>query len=94
MLKQVVVYAWKMHSLRAFIKRRPLAGASLRNAISADLTRKVDQSRGHGERYRLLLAEALDGGVITPIEKKKLHRYSALHGAAFELLRKHRDGTA
>ena len=73
-LAQVVVYAWDMHLLRAFVKRRPLAGASLQKAISADLTRKVDQSRGHDERYRLLLAEALDGGVVTPIEKKKLHR--------------------
>lgn len=71
---QVVVYAWDMHLLRAFIKRRPLAGAAFQKAISSDLTRKVDQSRRPEERYRLLLAEALDGGVITPIEKKKLHR--------------------
>lgn len=68
------MYAWDMHLLRAFIKRRPLAGAAFQKAISADLVRKVDQSRGAEERYRLLLAEALDGGVITPIEKKKLQR--------------------
>lgn len=73
-LLQMVVYAWDMHLLRAFIKRRSLAGAAFMKAISADLIRKVDQSRGAEERYRLLLAEALDGGVITPIEKKKLHR--------------------
>lgn len=89
----VIVYAWDMHLLRAFIKRRPLAGASLQKAISADLTRKVDQSRGHDERYRLLLAEALDGGVVTPIEKKKLHRYRDVHHIASaeheEILRQH-----
>lgn len=74
------MYAWDMHLLRAFIKRRPLAGASLHKAISADLNRKVEQSRGHEERYRLLLVETLDGGVITPIEKKKLHRLVDLWG--------------
>ncbi|CBN78395.1 conserved unknown protein [Ectocarpus siliculosus] len=89
----VVAYVWDMHLLRAFIKRRPLAGAALQNAISADLTRKVDQSRGPEERYRLLLAEALDGGVITPIEKKKLTRYRDMHGISSEehreLLKEH-----
>lgn len=79
-VQKVVVYAWDMHLLRAFIKRRPLAGASLHKAISADLNRKVEQSRGHEERYRLLLVETLDGGVITPIEKKKLHRLVDLWG--------------
>ncbi|CAB1116594.1 unnamed protein product [Ectocarpus sp. CCAP 1310/34] len=89
----VVAYVWDMHLLRAFIKRRPLAGAALQNAISADLTRKVDQSRGPEERYRLLLTEALDGGVITPIEKKKLNRYRDMHGISpeehQELLKEH-----
>lgn len=63
-----------MHELREFMEGRPAAGAAFQRAISMDLTHKVDQSRGQKERYRLLLAEALRGGVVTPVEKKKLQR--------------------
>lgn len=72
---QAVVYAWNQHALRAFIKRRPLIGSCLQKAISEDFVNKVNQSRGHKKRYRLLLEEALDGGEINVTEKKKLHRY-------------------
>lgn len=64
-----------MHALRAFIKRRPLIGASLQKVISEDFVNKVDQSRGHKKRYRLLLEEALEGGEINVTEKKKLQRW-------------------
>lgn len=76
--QQVVVYAWDMHELRAFIKRRPLIGACLQKAISEDFVNKVDQSRGHKKRYRLLLEQALEGGEINLTEKKKLQRYVCL----------------
>ena len=75
--QQAVVYAWDMHALRAFIKRRPLTGACLQKAISEDFVNKVDQSRGHKKRYRLLLEEALEGGEINVTEKKKLQRWAA-----------------
>lgn len=78
--RQVVVYAWDMHALRAFIKRRPLIGACLQKAISEDFVNKVDQSRGHKKRYRLLLEEALDGGEINLTEKKKLQRWDGQRG--------------
>lgn len=73
-LLQVVVYAWDMHALRAFIKRRPLIGSGIQKAISEDLVNKVDQSRGHKKRYRLLLEQALEAGQINLVEKEKLER--------------------
>ncbi|CAM9215923.1 unnamed protein product [Discosporangium mesarthrocarpum] len=76
---EMVVYAWDFHLLRAFIKRHPLAGVSLQTSLASDLTRKVDQQRNCGERYRLLLGETLDGGEVTPREKKKLRRYRVAH---------------
>ena len=72
---QVVVYAWDMHALRAFINRRPLIGAGIQKAISEDLVNKVDQSRGHKKRYRLLLEQALEAGEINLVERKKLQRW-------------------
>lgn len=72
---QVVTYAWDMHELHAFLKRRPLIGASLQKAMAEDFINKVYQSRGHEERYRLLLVESLDPGSINPIGREKLRRY-------------------
>ncbi|CAM9362141.1 unnamed protein product, partial [Hapterophycus canaliculatus] len=80
----VVVYVWDQHALRAFIKRRPLIGACLQKAISEDFVNKVDQSRGHQARYRLLLEEALDGGEINVTEKRKLQRYRDIHNVSLE----------
>lgn len=71
---KVVTYAWDMHDLRAFLKRRPLIGASLQKAMAEDFINKVYQSRGHEERYRLLLVESLDPGSINPIGREKLQR--------------------
>lgn len=71
---QVVTYGWDMHALRAFIKRRPLIGASLQKAMAEDFINKVYQARGHEERYRLLLVESLDPGSINPIGMEKLRR--------------------
>lgn len=70
----MVVYAWNMHLLKAFIKRHPEAGVALQTAMSADLGRKIEASRAHEERYRIWLQEALAGGKVTPIEKQKLER--------------------
>eukprot|EP00953_Heterococcus_sp_UTEX-ZZ885_P010597 6188-Heterococcus_DN1.PRE.1 len=39
------VYAWDFHLLRAYLKRHPLEGNAMQVSISADLTRKLDQSR-------------------------------------------------
>ncbi|CAM9748116.1 unnamed protein product [Scytosiphon promiscuus] len=75
----VVTYAWDMHALRAFIKRRPLIGASLQKAMAEDFINKVYQSRGHEERYRLLLVESLDPGSINPVGREKLRRYRDMH---------------
>lgn len=76
---QVVTYAWDMHDLRAFLKRRPLIGASLQKAMAEDFINKVYQSRGHEERYRLLLVESLDPGSINPIGREKLQRYVCMY---------------
>ncbi|CAM9779309.1 unnamed protein product [Sphacelaria rigidula] len=76
----MVVYAWNMHLLKAFIKRHPEAGVALQTAMSADLSRKIEASRGHEDRYRIWLQEALAGGKVTPIEKQKLERYRTAHG--------------
>lgn len=70
----MVAYVWDVHALRAFVKRSPLIGASLQKAISADLVNKVDQSRDHRVHYQQLLAETLDGGRITSIERRNLQR--------------------
>lgn len=64
-----------MHELDAFLRRRPLIGASLQKAMAEDFINKVYQSRGHEERYRLLLVESLDPGSINPIGREKLRRY-------------------
>lgn len=68
-----------MHDLRAFLKRRPLIGASLQKAMAEDFINKVYQSRGHEERYRLLLVESLDPGSINPIGREKLQRLVMPH---------------
>lgn len=65
---------WDQHTLREFIKRRPLIGASLQKAISMDLINKVNQSRDHKEHYRQLLSETLDGGRVTSTERRNLQR--------------------
>ncbi|CAM9562536.1 unnamed protein product [Pylaiella littoralis] len=75
----VVVYVWDQHTLREFIKRRPLIGASLQKAISMDLINKVNQSRDHKEHYRQLLSETLDGGRVTSTERRNLQRYREGH---------------
>ncbi|CAM9494534.1 unnamed protein product [Ectocarpus sp. 13 AM-2016] len=80
----VVVYVWDQHALRAFIKRRPLIGAGLQKAISEDFSNKVNQSRGHKTKYRMLLEEILAGGKINQTEKRKLQRYRETHGVALE----------
>ncbi|CAM9365156.1 unnamed protein product [Ectocarpus fasciculatus] len=80
----VVVYVWDQHALRAFIKRRPLIGAGLQKAISEDFSNKVNQSRGHKTKYRMLLEETLEGGEINQTEKRKLQRYRELHGIVLE----------
>ncbi|CAM9305592.1 unnamed protein product [Choristocarpus tenellus] len=76
---ELVVYSWNFFLLQAFIKRNPLAGFALQKSITVDLSRTVDQSRASGERYRLLLREALGAGEVTPLEKKKLRRYRLNH---------------
>eukprot|EP00903_Cladosiphon_okamuranus_P019551 g17982.t1 len=81
----VVTYAWDMHDLRAFLKRRPLIGASLQKAMAEDFINKVYQSRGHEERYRLLLVESLDPGSINPIGREKLQRYREMHNITDEV---------
>ncbi|CAM9459564.1 unnamed protein product [Hapterophycus canaliculatus] len=81
----VVTYAWDMHELRAFLRRRPLIGASLQKAMAEDFINKVYQSRGHEERYRLLLVESLDPGSINPIGREKLRRYREMHNISDEV---------
>jgi CRP-like cAMP-binding protein len=44
------VYAWDFHLLRAYLKRHPLEGNAMQVSISADLTRKLDQSRDASHR--------------------------------------------
>jgi hypothetical protein len=49
-------------------------------SISADLTRKLDQSRDPHTRYEQLLMSALSGGTeLLPCEKSKLRRYRDTH---------------
>ncbi|CAB1109960.1 unnamed protein product [Ectocarpus sp. CCAP 1310/34] len=81
----VVTYAWDMHELHAFLKRRPLIAASLQKAMAEDFINKVYQSRGHEERYRLLLVESLDPGSINPIGREKLRRYRETHHISDEV---------
>lgn len=61
--------------LKAFIKRHPEAGVALQTAMSADLSRKIEASRGQDDRYRIWLQAALAAGEVTPIERDKLERY-------------------
>ncbi|CAM9408602.1 unnamed protein product [Phaeothamnion confervicola] len=76
----MLVYAWDFHLLRAYLRRHPESAAAMQTSLSADLTRKVDQSRHSGERYRVLLHNMLSYGEVTPLEKKKLERFRAAHG--------------
>eukprot|EP00611_Tribonema_gayanum_P019993 TRINITY_DN356_c4_g1_i1.p1 TRINITY_DN356_c4_g1~~TRINITY_DN356_c4_g1_i1.p1 ORF type:complete len:674 (-),score=214.42 TRINITY_DN356_c4_g1_i1:718-2739(-) len=73
------VYAWDFHLLRAYLKRHPLEGNAMQVTISADLTRKLDQSRDPHIRYRQLLLTALSGGELLPTEKRKLQRFRENH---------------
>ena len=44
------VFAWDFHLLRAYLKRHPMEGNAMQVSISADLTRKLDQSRDANNR--------------------------------------------
>ena len=41
----VRAFAWDFHLLRAYLKTHPMEGNAMQVSISADLTRKLDQSR-------------------------------------------------
>ncbi|KAG5177599.1 hypothetical protein JKP88DRAFT_350710 [Tribonema minus] len=78
------VFAWDFHLLRAYLKTHPLEGNAMQVTISADLTRKLDQSRDPHIRYRQLLLTALGGGEVLPCEKNKLQHYREAHGITTE----------
>lgn len=74
------VFQWDFHVLRAYLRRHLQEGNAMQVSVSADLTRKLDQSRDPNRRYRQLLLTSLTGGELMPMEKQKLKRYRDIHG--------------
>jgi CRP-like cAMP-binding protein len=61
------VYAWDFHLLRAYLKRHPLEGNAMQVSISADLTRKLDQSRDASHRLVPVFATSTYHSISLPI---------------------------
>jgi CRP-like cAMP-binding protein len=63
------VYAWDFHLLRAYLKRHPLEGNAMQVSISADLTRKLDQSRDASHRLVPVYDTSINNSTSLPIFK-------------------------
>ncbi|CAM9689502.1 unnamed protein product [Chrysoparadoxa australica] len=81
---QSTVYCWDFHLLRAYLKQHPDLGSAMQVSIGADTSSKLDQLRTASERYRQLLGVALEGGEVTPMEKKKLIKFREEHDLTME----------
>ncbi len=78
------VYTWDIHALVDFVRERPQEQHALSISIGADLSEKIDQSRGVDINYHNLLEAALRFGVVLPLEKKKLQAFRKEHRISIE----------
>jgi len=82
--KKCHVFSWDFQKLKNYLKYHSSEESAIQISISADLTKKLEQSRNPLIRYRELLISVASGDEILPIEKAKLNRYRETHSITRE----------